>query len=84
MIYVAKKGEEEAEARRLSRRGFLSMLAAGTASLAVPKKSYFFFGNIARPAAAEVIFPEWAKLLVASGALSFGIVFGLGYKLAKS
>lgn len=61
MIHVAKQGDEEIEARRLSRRGFLGMLIGGTASLAVPTKSYFFFGSVLR---SPPPIPQWLLAMV--------------------
>lgn len=67
MIHIAKQGDEEIEARRLSRRGFLGMLVGGTASLAVPTKSYFFFGNVLRSPAP---IPLWVLAMVSASTFS--------------
>ena len=79
MIHVAKRGDEEIEARRLSRRGFLGMLIGGTASLAVPTKSYFFFGNVLRSPAP---IPPW--ILAMASPLAFYAYLNYPMILTKS
>lgn len=76
MIFVAKKGDEEIEARRLSRRGFLRLAVGGAASVAVPTKTYAFFGNILRTPAPTPFQPH---LLAAVGIIPIlmgGILIG--------
>lgn len=48
MIHIAKAGDEEREAKGLSRRGFLRCLLGGAAAAAAPTKTFVFFGNILR------------------------------------
>lgn len=84
MIHVARKGEEKIEARSLSRRGFLSMLAGGAAAAAMPSKSYFFFGGIYRPPALVLVLPPNIEQLIATGAAIWSaLVIGPGFALRK-
>lgn len=83
MIHIAKKGDEELEARGVSRRGFLRMLAGGAASAAMPMptKSYFFFGGIYRSPPVQLLLPM--HLMIAGGFLSVGLLFASPEKLGK-
>lgn len=71
MIVAAKKGDEELEAKRLSRRGFLRMLAGGTAAAAVPGKTYVFFGNILR-SPQPIPIPPW--ILASVGVIGMSLL----------
>lgn len=86
MIHIAKKGDEELEARGVSRRGFLRMLAGGAASavMPMPTKSYFFFGGIHRPAPALWTPPNnLTHMIMAGGIAALGLLFFSPGELGK-